>query len=226
MLIDPHPTGIAQITLDPYHSAHYQFASDSAWDHLSATPKLKASLAYADAVCFGTLALRSPPSRHAISELLGTTRTNALRVLDLNLRPPYNQKRTIVYALQLANVLKVNEAELLILSSFLNLEGSERKILQSLAEAFALQAIALTKGSDGFALFRGGEYHAIGHSPKITVVDTVGAGDSFTAALIEGLLRGDSLSRIGYNASRLAAYVCTQRGATPQIPHEFLETVL
>ncbi len=216
--LDSHPTGSVRISLDSQNSAQYEFARDVAWDHLSSTPELRAAMQEGDAVCFGTLAQRSAQSQQAIAELLAAMREDALRVLDLNLRPPFYNKRTVLQLLKLANVLKINEVELLILRSYLNLEGSEKSALQSLADTFSLQAIALTKGGEGFTLLRGEEFHSIQRPMEITVVDTVGAGDSFTAAFIDGLLRGHSLSNIGYSASRLAAFVCTQRGATPEIP--------
>jgi len=217
-----HPTGSVNIRLDSNRSAQYEFASNVAWDHLSATPELITAMSGADAVCFGTLAQRSPQSQEAVAKLVSATRMDALRVLDLNLRAPFYNKNTIVQSLQLANVLKINDEELAILSSCFDLNGKESEKLQTLARKYELQAIALTKGSEGYTLLRGVESYVNNDTLEISVADTVGAGDSFTAAFIDGLLQGYSLSEIGSYASRLAAYVCTQRGATPQIPHFLL----
>ena len=209
--IGSQPTGSVKISLDSSNSAQYEFASDVAWDHLSATPKLKEGMSRADAVCFGTLAQRSARSRLTIEKLIRATRADALCVLDLNLRPPFYSQEIVAHSLQLANVLKINEEELVILSTFFGLSGNEHEALQVLARNYSLKAIALTKGSEGSTLIRGEEIHQITSTPKVSVIDTVGAGDSFTAAFIDGLLNGAPLSEIHSLASKLSAFVCTQR---------------
>jgi fructokinase len=122
-------------------------------------------------------------------------------------------------SLALATVLKLNDDELPIVARMFGIAGEPRRQMSQLADQFALRAVAVTRGSSGAVLMRGGQFR---EQPGIgvTVRDTVGAGDSFTAALSLGLLRGEDLDQINRRAGRIAAYVCTQPGATPVLRDE------
>ena len=173
----------------------------------------------ADAVCFGTLAQRSESSRAAIRALLAATRPGALRIFDVNFRPPFVDVTILPESLALANVLKLNEGELPMLTGIFGIHGSPAEQLAALAGHFDLRVVALTHGSAGSLIFADGE---CSEHPGVrtTVRDTVGAGDAFTAAMTIGLLRGWSLDRINQRANEVAAFVCSQAGATPPLPED------
>ncbi len=213
------PTGQVHVTLDEEGKASYEFVNDVAWDHLHWEPSLQTLAEQADAVCFGTLGQRSEASRTTIARFLDAMRSDALKVFDINLRPPFFSDEIIQQSLQRANVLKLNDDELPVLQKIYGCEGSEIEVLQRLAAQCELRCVALTRGSDGALLIRDDEVHQSA-AVETEVVDTVGAGDAFTAALVVGLLAGEPLPVINQRATRVAAFVCSQAGATPPIPPE------
>jgi len=173
----------------------------------------------ADAVLFGTLGQRAAVSRATTVALLAETRRPALRVFDTNLRPPHYSDEVIETSLYAANVLKSTGEELTVLARLLCLDGGEDAQVHTLMRRYELRAVALTRGGQGSVLFTPRERVAHAATPA-EVVDTVGAGDAFLAVFVLGLLRGDDLDVIGRHANRVAAYVCTQAGATPTLPDE------
>ncbi len=212
------PTGRVDVRLDAGGSASYVFAADTAWDNLSWSPELDELAARADAVCFGTLGQRSDSSRDVILRFLRSTRPDCLRVFDINLRPPYWTEDVVLQSLELASVLKLNDAELPVLAEMLGLQGSEHEQLSQLMGRRQLDVVALTRGAKGSMLLSraGGSSDVPGNATD--VADTVGAGDAFTAALVLGLFDGLPLGEMNDWANRVAAYVCSQSGATPQFP--------
>lgn len=211
------PTGTVDVKLDAAGKASYSFAQDTAWDHLSWSPDLRELARVTDAVCFGTLGQRSPASREAIQNFLATMPDTALRIFDINLRPPYVDDEVVDESLQRANVLKLNDEELPYLMNRFGGTGEGAEALRHLAEKFRLHAIALTCGSEGAILIRGEEVSQRTSEP-VHVIDTVGAGDAFTACLAIGLLQNQPVEQIVERATQVAAYVCGQSGATPPMP--------
>jgi fructokinase len=212
------PTGQVLVKLDAAGRASYEFAADAAWDSVAWSEKLDQLAARADAVCFSTLAQRSEISRQTIQRFVRTTSAKCLRVLDINLRPPFWNEEIVLQSLQLANVLKVNDAELSVLADMLGWSGADHELLLQLADRFSLRLVALTRGAAGALLLsESGERSDLPGQPTV-VVDTVGAGDSFAAALIIGVLSGLPLATINAWGNRIAAFVSSQPGATPHIP--------
>jgi fructokinase len=211
------PTGTAEVSLQGDGLAHFAIKENVAWDYLAATPEAASAASVADAICFGTLAQRSARSRATIQQLVGETPATALRVFDVNLRQQYYSREIIALSLQLANVLKLNDDELPVLAAMFGLSGSTANQIEALANRFALRLVALTRGPHGCLLYRDGRWSDCASRP-VEVVDTVGAGDSFTAALVMGLLRNLDLDEINSFANEVARYVCTQAGATPPMP--------
>lgn len=214
------PTGRVDVTLDAAGMASYQFADDSAWDHVAWCDALEALAAHCDAVCFGTLGQRGQTSRDTIRQFVATVKTAnaaALRVLDINLRPPYDDDAVILESLELANVLKLNDEELPRVCQLCGISAAPAEALTRLAQRYQLRAVALTRSADG-ALLRCG--HMISDLPgkPVTVADTVGAGDAYTAAMILGLLNGHDAARINAYAIAVASFACTQPGGTMAFP--------
>ncbi|MBC8127266.1 MAG: carbohydrate kinase [Gloeobacteraceae cyanobacterium ES-bin-144] len=220
--IDPiHRTGIVAVSLLADGQPLFTIAPNVAWDHLVSDPGMERLFARADAVCFGSLAQRAATSAATIRALVAATRPTALRVFDVNLRQQYFDTATIVASLELANVLKLNDAELPQIVSMLGISGSVRECLTSLHARFGLRLVALTRGAAGSILFDGIE--SCEHSGlAVEVCDTIGAGDSFTAAVTMGLLHCWPLTMISELANQVAAHVCSQSGALPRLPDAIL----
>lgn len=213
------PTGEVRVTLDSHGKPTYTFAEKSAWDQIRWTPALAELAPTFDAVCFGTLAQRNG-SVETIRTFLRHTREDALRVFDLNLRAPFYNREVVLETLQLANILKLNDEELPILAGFFGVKPEE--VIPRLL-AGNIELVALSLGPEGAELHRRGECSRAPAGELEKMVDSVGAGDSFTATLIAGLLRGLPLDRINRHGNRVASYVCSQHGATPALPDSLKE---
>jgi fructokinase len=211
------PTGTVQVALDAAGKPTFTIADNVAWDAIPWSFALASLAGRADAVCFGTLAQRHEASRQTIRQFLNGTGPECLRIFDVNLRPPFFDAEIVRVSLPLANVLKLNDEELPIIAAMLNVTGNEIELLTEIRSRYLLRLVALTKGARGAMLLSdAGTWE--GAAPPVQVRDTVGAGDAFTAAMTMGLLRGDDLETIGRHACEVAAFVCTQAGAVPQLP--------
>ncbi len=212
-----HPTGVVTVDIDPQGVPAYCIRENAAWDFISFHPEMMTLAQRADAVCFGSLCQRSGESRSTILKVLGATRKQCRRIFDINLRQAYYSPSVIEQSLQLSNVLKLNDEELNVLAEMFGLGGSTAIRISQLFRMYPLELIALTRGRHGAVLYTPSAISECGGFP-VSVVDTVGAGDAFTAALALGILSGASLDTINHRACRLAAFVCSQPGATPEIP--------
>jgi fructokinase len=216
------PTGVATVALSGDGLAQFTIQEDVAWDRIAATPEALAAAREADAICFGTLAQRCEAARTAIQQLVAAAPENASRVFDINLRQQFYSRGVIEQSLRLANVLKLNDDELPVLTEMFGLTGSAGHQIEQLAGKFNLHLVALTRGANGSLLYQKDESRwSDCPSRPVKVADTVGAGDSFTAALVLGLLRKMDLDEINAIANEVAGYVCSQAGATPTLPAEF-----
>ncbi len=209
-----HPTGEVLVTLDAAGKASYRFAPDSAWDHLNLTPELEAFAATLDAVCFGSLGQRGA-SAETIRKFVASTVPGCLRVFDVNLRAPWYTPEIIKESIKMANILKLNDEELPILAQICGIAPD--KLIPALL-ADNIELVALSRGPEGADLCSRTEFNHEPAAPLERRVDTVGAGDSFTAVLITGLLKKLPLAVINRHANLVATYVCSQHGATPQLP--------
>ncbi len=212
------PTGRVDVTVDAAGHASYVFAPDCAWDNVSWSDSLERLAAATTAVCFGTLSSRGATSRATIRRFLAAVPSPALRIVDINLRPPFWSPEIVRDSLPFANVVKCNDDELPVVAEILGLTGSPEAILRQLVDRHTLRLAALTRGAKGSLLVTADGSSSDLPGTPVDVVDTVGAGDAFTAAVTLGLLAGWPLSKLHAHAERVAAYVCTQRGGTPPIP--------
>ncbi|MFA6563835.1 MAG: PfkB family carbohydrate kinase [Verrucomicrobiia bacterium] len=235
------PTGTVSVELAADGQPRFTIHENVAWDRLVADEASLAFAAQADAVCFGSLGQRSEASRSSIRKLVVATPPTALRVFDINLRQHFHSRDIVEDSLRLANVLKLNDTELPVLAAMFGLSGGIREQLAALAERFGLHTVALTRGAHGSVLHVAASLRDAGQDdgrsrsdratfawsehPGLTVkvVDSVGAGDAFAAAVALGLLAGHRLDDINRRANEVAAYVCSQSGATPVLPASFKE---
>jgi len=213
-----HCTGKVNVQLDSQAIPHFEIHDNVAWDFIEESQQLFVAIKEADAVCFGTLAQRHEKTRRTIRELVNATSAGCLKVLDVNLRFPYFDKELIEFSLRMADILKLNSDELAVVSKLFSLRGADIELLRTLLEKFSLQLVALTAGEKGSILLSHKE-KSLHSGYSVPVVDTVGAGDAFTAALVQGLLSGLELDEINDFANRLASLVCTKKGAWVEISH-------
>jgi fructokinase len=210
--VDPAlPTGTVTVALDTQGHPAYAIHPDVAWDALAWTPDLEVVAAGAAAICFGTLASRGPRTLATVRRFLACAPAGCLRIFDVNLRQDFHSPGLVAAFLGLCDVLKLNEDELPVVAAMCGLPGASAEDLRG---RFGLRLVALTLGSQGSILCTAsGRLEEPG--VKVEVVDTVGAGDAFTAALAAGLVQGLDLPAVHRRAARLSAYVCTQAGAMP-----------
>ena len=207
------PTGTVQVELDDKGVPGYNIKEDVAWDNIPFTPEMEALAARADAVCFGSLVQRMA-SRDSVLRFLRATRPEALRVFDINLRQHYYSREVIDESLKLADILKINDEEIRIVADMFGLGDDDTAACRAMIARYGLRLVILTKGADGSEVITADESFPQ-KAGKVKVVDTVGAGDSFTAAFVVAYLRGLSLSDAQRLANETAAYVCSCKGAMP-----------
>jgi len=218
--VNTHPTGTVGVTLKD-GKPDYTIYENVAWDFIELTPEAIKMLQQADAICFGTLAQRSAVSHSAIQKALKLVPENCLKVYDINLRQKYYSKELISESLSVANVFKINDDEVELFKHLFGFEGSEIEVCMKIKETYSLEYLALTKGEKGSYLFHESEVSFL-PTPLVEVEDTIGAGDSFTSAMVMGILKLQPLNEIHRKAVDISAFVCTQKGATPILPEKIL----
>lgn len=221
--VNNFPTGTVFVKLSGAGIPSYTITEDVAWDHIPLTSEAKLLASKADAVCFGTLAQRSPETRETIYGFLSLMKPDSLRIYDVNLRLNYYSEEIITHSISLSNVLKINDEELALLAGIYEWHGDYDSVIAMMFEQFAsLKMIILTCGTDGSYVFSRSEKSFI-TTPIVEVADTVGAGDSFTAAFISVFLRTLSMIEAHKRAVHVSAFVCTQFGAMPLLLKEHIE---
>ena len=203
-----YPTGTVQVTVDDKGIPSYEIKQNVAWDHIPFTPEMDVIARECCAVCFGSLAQRSEESHTTITRFLDTVSEDCLKIFDINLRQQFYSRDIIEQSLHRCNILKINDEELDIISPML---GKDK---HQLISDYQLSMLVLTCGTEGSYIFTNNEESFL-PTPKVEVVDTVGAGDSFTGAFVASLLSGKSIREAHQKAVDVSAFVCTQAGAMP-----------
>ena len=237
--LNPMPVDTSCLEVDPVHETgrvtvgfvegepQYTIHQPSAWDFLELSDEWVRLAERADAICFGSLAQRSRESRQTIQTLAAQTSAACIRVFDVNLRPPFYSGEVIQESLELATVLKMSDEELPQVLNLLGLQADgdpESEWLRLgadrlLGEFPTLEMLAVTRGAHGSLLVRREEWSEHPGFP-VKVVDRIGAGDAFTAALTHYMLRGADLATLNEAGNRWGAWVASQSGAMPALPEE------
>lgn len=218
-----YPTGTVQVTLDTEGVPCYEIREGVAWDNIPFTEELKHLALSTRAVCFGSLAQRGPVSRATIQRFLDIMPEDdgQLKIFDINLRQNFYTKEILCDSMSRCNILKINDEELVTVSRLFDYPGID---LQDkcwiLIAKYNLQMLILTCGTNGSYVFTPGSV-SFQETPKVSVADTVGAGDSFTASFCASLLLGKTVEEAHRFAVQVSAYVCTQNGAMPELPEKF-----
>lgn len=221
----PYPTGTVQVEIDQSGVPQYEIKENVAWDNIPYTERLESLAERTTAVCFGSLAQRNVVSRNTINRFLDVVSRNEenLMVFDVNLRQGFYNKEILCNSMKRCNILKINDEELVTVSRMFGYPGID---LQDkcwiLLGKYNLKMLILTCGINGSYVFTPGNV-SFQPTPKVEVADTVGAGDSFTAAFISSVLKGKSVSEAHSLAVRTSAFVCTEKGAMPTLPTQFTE---
>jgi fructokinase len=235
--LEPLPVDTSFVETDPAHETgrvtvsfragqpEYTIHQPAAWDFMELTDEWLRLAERADALCFGSLAQRSPQSQQTIQTLAAQTSSKCIRVFDVNLRTPFFSGEVVQESLELATVMKMNDEEVPLVLRLLGIpqgEGPQADLLREGAERLlsefpALNLVAITCGGEGSLLVTRNEWDR--HPGlRVEVADTVGAGDAFTAALTHYLLRGASLATLNEAGNRWGGWVASQSGAMPELP--------
>jgi fructokinase len=235
-LLDPRPADTEFLQVDPVHETgratvafkdgqpEFTIHEPAAWDFMELSGEWVRLAERADAICFGSLAQRSLESRQTIQTLAAQTQASCVRVFDVNLRPPFYSSEVLQESLELATVMKMNDAEVPLVLGLLGLPsfdaqapGALRAGAERLLEEFpTLRMVAVTRGGSGSLLVSRDGWHEHPGIP-VKVADTIGAGDAFTAAMTHYLLRGADLATLNEAGNRWGGWVASQAGAMPEL---------
>jgi fructokinase len=219
----PHvafPTGTVQVSLNDKGIPEYDICTNVAWDNIPFTDAVKQIAQNTHAVCFGSLAQRNEVSRSTIYAFLDAMphTPDSLRVFDINLRQQFYSAEIIKASLERCNVLKINDEELLILRDMFGYQMDTDATCQEILKTYNLRMLILTCGTEGSYVYNADGSWSFLPTPIVEVADTVGAGDSFTAAFVASILQGKTMQEAHKVAVEASAFVCTQHGAMPILP--------
>lgn len=207
----PYPTGTVQVTLNDGIPS-YDIVENVAWDHILLSEEAVELAKKADAITFGTLAMRHEESRETTEKLLSFVPDDALKFFDINLRGKYYSRELIDSLLSKANAFKINDDELKLLIPMFTLPDGEDDACREIMRRYSLRYVVLTAG-DKYSAVHTPAGKSFLPTPKVKVVDTVGAGDSFSGAFVYSILTGESVSEAHKKAVETAAFVASRAGA-------------
>lgn len=205
------PTSEVLVKLNEKNNATFEICEPVAWDEINLTPALLDELKLSRAIVYGSLASRNSYTRDTLSKLL---ETDLIKIMDVNLRPPFNKKDIVVSLLSKANIVKLNDDELITITDWYNISGDFNDRAEGLYKILKLKALIVTRGENGACLIHNNEmYEHPGF--KVKVADTVGAGDAFLAGYLAAFFDGKDMNTALAEASAIGAFVASRSGATP-----------
>ena len=217
----PYPTGTVQVTLTGDGIPPYEIKENVAWENIPFTAEMEEIARKARAVCFGSLAQRNVVSRENIRKFLDNTPEDCLKICDINLRQQFYSKEILEDSICICNILKINDEELVIVNRMFGYDGLDmRQTCEKIVQDYHLKMLVLTCGTNGSYVFTDDGLTSFQDTPKVTVADTVGAGDSFTGSFCGCIINGKPVQEAHKTAVQVSAFVCTQKGAMPVIPDE------
>ncbi len=215
---DSLPTSEVLVFLDEHNTATYEICEPVAWDEISLTPELQKEAQASTAIVFGSLASRDPLSRNTLLKLL---ENNILKIMDVNLRPPYDTEAIVTPLLLKSDIVKLNDDELMTISGWYKLPGTLEERIKSFYRLLNLKTLIVTMGKHGaYVLHHNELYHHLGF--KVETADSVGAGDAFLAGFLAAFFDGKDMNRALTEASAIGAYVASQPGATPSYTRDVI----
>ena len=222
--VDEHlPTSEVLVHLDENKNASYEICEPVAWDNIQRNKEIEKVSAGSDLIIYGSLASRNQTTRETLFKLLESSK--ATRLLDVNLRPPYNKPDVVEKLLFMSDFIKLNDDELRIIASWNNKPGNETELIHWLADYYGCSTVCVTRGANGAALIIENEiYEQPGF--KINTVDTVGAGDSFLASLVANFAKNLPPQKTLEFACATGAFVASQKGAVPEYSEKEIEKII
>jgi fructokinase len=236
--VDPaYETGRVTVSFESYEP-RYNIHQPAAWDFLELSDEWIQLIARADAICFGSLAQRNLQSRQTIQALVSQTSAACVRVFDVNLRTPFYSAEVIQESLEFASVVKMNDTEVPLVLELLELDlnaepvggrPARTDLMRMAAERLlavfpALQMVSITRGARGSLLITRDEWNEHRGFP-VKVVDGIGAGDAFTAAITHYMLRGADLATLNEAGNRWGGWMASQSGAMPALPDSVRDAI-
>lgn len=217
------PTSEVLVHLGESNQISYEICEPVAWDNIEFNKTVEELANNTDYIIYGTLASRNETSKNTIHKVL---ESDAYKVIDVNLRPPYGNKKVVVPLLEKANLAKLNDEELECIAGWFDYElKSEKEGIEWFAKQFNCDTVCVTKGDKGAVLLHNNEFYQ--HSGfKVSAVDAVGAGDAFLAGLIHSLSSKDKAEHALQFACATGAFVATKTGATPDYNFEEINKIL
>lgn len=207
-----HATGLVYANVNDHHEVVYDIVFPSAWDFIEWQAELDSLVKGAEYFVYGSLTSRNKVSRDTLSALLQVAKT---KVLDINLRPPHFHRTNVEFLLQQADVLKMNIAELELITGWFSHFQTTEDRMKLMQDEFKINTLIVTMGGDGALVNHQGTIYS--HPGfKVEVADTIGSGDSFLAGFLHQLLNGATVEQALTFASGIGAFVATQSGACPE----------
>ncbi len=216
------PTSEVLVFLDEHNTASYEICEPVAWDGIALTPELIDEAKSSTAIVFGSLASRNSTTRNTLIKLL---ENNILKIMDVNLRPPCDTEANVKPLLEKADIVKLNDDELMKISAWYNLSGTLEDRILSFGSLLNLETLIVTLGKNGaYILHKNQLYHHNGF--KVATEDSVGAGDAFLAGFLAAFFDGKDLNTALTEASAIGAFVASQPGATPNYTKDVIKTFI
>ena len=207
------PTSKVDVYLDKDNNAKFEICNPVAWDEIRITPELLTELNNSNAIVFGSLIARNKVSRETVLKLL--IRKNLIKILDVNLRPPYDDKETVKILLEKADILKLNEEELITITNWYEVDGNIVRRMHALQKIYQFGTLIVTRGKDGAYLIHENVFFK--HDGfMVNSIDTVGCGDAFLAGFLAALFDNKDMNQVLTEACSIGAFVATRVGATPE----------
>jgi fructokinase len=213
------PTSEVLVFLDEHNTASYEICEPVAWDAIALTPELANEAKSSSAIVFGSLASRNAISRNTLFKLL---ENDILKIMDVNLRPPYDTEANVKPLLEKSDIVKLNDEELIKITGWYNLTGNLEERIRSFSNLLKIETLIVTMGKNGaYVLHKNDLYHH--HGFKVETEDSVGAGDAFLAGFLAAFFDGKDLNVALTEASAIGAFVASQPGATPHYTREVIK---
>ncbi len=221
--VDPsHGTGVVHATPNEFNEVVYDIVKPVAWDFIAWEDRFTGLLAGTDLLVFGSLASRNQASRDTLLQLLEST---PKKVLDINLRAPHFHRTWVEFLLGKADILKLNQAELELITGWFSAYSTPEERIKSLQDQFNIETVVVTLGGDGALVVDNGlTWRHPGY--PVTVADTIGSGDSFLAGFLHNRLAGVPFGESLLFACGLGSYIASRSGACPEYQLSDVEALI
>lgn len=211
------------VHLDEQKNATYEICEPVAWDYIEFTPQIEKTAKEADLIIYGSLASRNKTTRETLFQILESSK--AMRLVDINLRAPYDNQDWIEELLQISDFAKLNDDELIKIANWSGISGTVKELILWFTTYFNCPSICVTRGANGAILYINGSfYEHVGF--KVNAVDTVGAGDSFLASLVASLSKNIQPEKALEIACATGAFVASQPGAVPEYSEKEITLII